>query len=362
MHNVAIKNAPTRSSSALPWVIKLALGGAVAAAAYYSTQQRRRMSFAGTTVLISGGSRGLGLELARVFADEGAHLVLLARDEDALRRTTEELRARGARVLPQVCDIRDPHQVRRSLATIFDEVHQIDVLVNNAGTIQVGPLENMDLGDFESAMNVHFWGPLYLMQEIIPRMKARHGGRIINIASIGGKVAVPHLLPYAASKFALVGLSEGMRAELVKDGIYVTTVCPGLMRTGSHLNASFKGQHKKEFALFALANASPMLSIASARAARQIVEACRYGKAEVTLSPQARLLRLVNGMFPSLTSEALACVGRLLPHPLPSGNDLKNGWESRSRLAPTLLTRFSDHAAQRNNEGRKLNGAGTPHP
>jgi short-subunit dehydrogenase len=360
MRTTAVPSALRRAPSSLPWVVKFALGGAVAAAAVYRTQQRRRMNFAGATVLISGGSRGLGLELARAFAEEGANLVLLARDEDALTRTTEELRALGARVLPQVCDIRDPHQVRRSLATIFDEVRDIDVLVNNAGTIQVGPLENMDLSDFESAMNVHFWGPLYLMQEIIPRMKARRNGRIVNIASIGGKVAVPHLLPYAASKFALVGLSEGLRAELIKDSIYVTTVCPGLMRTGSHLNASFKGQHKKEFALFALANASPALSMASARAASQIVEACRYGKAEITLTPQARLLRLVNGVLPSLVSETLGCVSRFLPHPLPTGNDLKNGWESRSRLAPSLLTRPSDRAAERNNEARRLNGARTP--
>ena len=89
-------------------------------------------------------------------------------------------------------------------------------------------------------------------------MKRRGGGRIINIASIGGKIAVPHLLPYVASKFALVGLSEGLRAELARDRIYVTTVSPGLMRTGSHLNALFKGQHKKEFALFSVANASPL--------------------------------------------------------------------------------------------------------
>lgn len=360
MKTTAVPRAPRRARSNLPWVVKLTLAGAVAATAVYRTQQRRRMNFNGATVLISGGSRGLGLELARAFAEEGANLVLLARDEDALMRTTEELRARGTRVLPQVCDIRDPHQVRRSLATIFDEVRDIDVLVNNAGTIQVGPLENMDLSDFESAMNVHFWGPLYLMQEIIPRMKARHNGRIVNIASIGGKVAVPHLLPYAASKFALVGLSEGLRAELMKERIYVTTVCPGLMRTGSHLNASFKGQHKKEFALFALANASPALSMASARAARQIVEACRYGKAEVILSAQARLLRLANAVVPSFVSEALGCVGRLLPRPLPSGNDLKQGWESRSRLAPSLLTRPSDRAAERNNEARRLNGARTP--
>src|ERR687891_1372920 len=105
------------------------------------------------------------------------------------------------------------------------------------------------------------------MHAVIPLMKRQSYGRIVNIASIGGKVAVPHLLPYVASKFALVGLSEGMRAELLKDGIYVTTVSPGLMRTGSHLNAFFKGQHKKEYALFSIANALPLFSTSSKRAA-----------------------------------------------------------------------------------------------
>jgi short-subunit dehydrogenase len=124
-------------------------------------------------------------------------------------------------------------------------------------------MENMALSDYEHAMAVHFWGPLQLINAITPHMKARGQGRIVNITSIGGKVAVPHLLPYAASKFALVGLSEGLRAELLKDGVYVTTVCPGLMRTGSHLQAFFKGQHKKEYALFAIANASPLLSTTS---------------------------------------------------------------------------------------------------
>src|SRR5690242_13487446 len=142
MRTTAVPSIPRPAPFRLPWVVKFALCGAVAAAAVYRTQQKRRMNFAGASVLISGGSRGLGLELARVFADEGANLVLLARDEDALTRTTEELRMRGTRVLAQVCDIRDPHQVRRSLATIFDQVGSIDVLVNNAGTIQVGPLEN----------------------------------------------------------------------------------------------------------------------------------------------------------------------------------------------------------------------------
>jgi hypothetical protein len=189
------------------------------------------------------------------------------------------------------------------------------------------------------------------MREITPHMKARGQGRIVNIASIGGKVAVPHLLPYAASKFALVGLSEGMRAELRKDGIYVTTVSPGLMRTGSHLNAYFKGQHRKEYALFALANASPLLSTSSEEAARKIIEACRYGQAELVITPQARLLRLANSLFPNVMAESLALVNRALPKtPGHNGDRPKLGSESRSPLAASVLTRLADKAAARNNE------------
>jgi len=103
--------------------------------------------------------------------------------------------------------------------------------------------------------------------------------------------------------------------------------------------------------LFAIANASPALSIASERAAREIIEACRYGKAEITITKQARLLRLINGVFPSLISETFGFVSRILPRPRdPTGNRLQEGWQSRSALAPSLLTRPADRAAVRNNE------------
>ena len=88
------------------------------------------------------------------------------------------------------------------------------MLVNNAGIIQVGPLEHMTIDDFEEAMATHFWGPLFTILAALPHMRGRGGRRIVNISSIGGKIAVPHLLPYTASKFALTGLSEGLRAEL----------------------------------------------------------------------------------------------------------------------------------------------------
>lgn len=325
--------------------------GVIVLAVRSAARRKRRMDFNGKTVLISGASRGLGLELARGFADEGANLVLLARDQNTLTESAKELRRYGVNVDIFSVDVTNQDQVRNTLSSLLAAGRNIDVLVNNAGTIQVGPVENMKIEDYQSAMGVHFWGPLYLMQELIPHMTARRQGRIVNIASIGGKVAVPHLLPYAASKFALVGLSEGMRAEMLKNGIYVTTVCPGLMRTGSHFNAYFKGQHKKEYALFAIANASPLLSTRSESAAQQIIEACRYGQAEIVITPQARLLRLANSLFPNFVSDTLGLVNLALPTAHPGdGNSPKLGSESRSPIAPSILTALADRAADRNNE------------
>ena len=92
------------------------------------------------------------------------------------------------------------------------------MLINNAGVIRVGPVEEMREEDFEQSLQTHFWGPLYTTLEVLPEMKARGRGRIVNIASFGGKVAVPHLLPYSVGKFALVGFSDGLRAEVANTG------------------------------------------------------------------------------------------------------------------------------------------------
>jgi len=343
------------SQYSLSQTSKFVLAGATFASAVYGLRQavrrRRRIDFADKTVVITGASRGLGLELAREFAREGANLVLLARDKNNLLRSASELQGLGANVTPLVCDVGDQREVQQAVAFILRQNPRIDILVNNAGIIQVGPLESMAIEDYEQTMRVHFWGPLYLMREIIPHMQSAGGGRIVNIASIAGKVAVPHLLPYVASKFALVGLSAGMRAELLKDNIYVTTVSPGLMRTGSHLNAFFQGQHKKEFALFAIANSSPLLSTAASLAARKILEACRHGDAEITLTPQAQALRLAHGLFPSLIADTFALASRLLPGPARDATNIsKEGWKSRSLLAPAILTRSADRAALDNNE------------
>jgi NAD(P)-dependent dehydrogenase (short-subunit alcohol dehydrogenase family) len=264
-----------------------------------------------------------------------------------------------ARISDQVigvrCDVSDLTAVAESLQAVVERFGRIDVLINNAGVIQVGPVEHMALADYESAMDVHFRGPLHTMLWAIPYFKRQGGGRIVNIASIGGKIPVPHLAPYVASKFALVGLSGSLRAELAKDGIVITTVSPGLMRTGSPINVTVKGQHEREFAWFVIADSLPGLSMASRRAARQILEACRRGRAEIILTLPARLAAALYGLAPDLFVKIASAVNVLLPGPVGgSGDEARLGRDSTSAWAPSALTTLTDAAAERNNELPKL--------
>jgi NAD(P)-dependent dehydrogenase (short-subunit alcohol dehydrogenase family) len=327
------------------------LAGGAAAGLAVAMWRRRAVSFDGASVVIIGGSRGLGLVAARQFASEGARLTLVARGADQLDRARIDLERRGAQVSTAVCDIRDRDQVARTIEEIARDRGGIDVLVNDAGVIQVGPLEHMTIEDFENALATHFWGPLYATLAAIPHLRQSRLARIVNISSIGGRIAVPHLLPYSASKFALTGLSSGLRVELAKEGILVTTVCPGLMRTGSTYNAWFKGDHRREFAWFHLAGAMPGMSMGAARAARRIVEACRSGRADLVLTLPAKAAVLLNAACPEMTAMLLALANRALPGPaLHSGNEARSGWQSVSRVAPSFVTRLADRASVENNE------------
>ncbi len=337
-------------------LLLLALSGVGVALARRALSHAQPSDFRGRSVLITGGSRGLGLVLARELADQGALLTIVARDADELERAREQLALRTNSVLAFTCDVRDQGEAERAIERVVAEYRGIDVLINNAGVIQAGPVEHMQIADFEDAMATHMWGPLFLMRAAAEHMRAQGQGRVVNIASIGGKVAVPHLLPYSTSKFALVGLSDGMRAELAKDNITVTTVCPGLMRTGSHFNALFKGQHSKEFSWFSVIDALPISSIDAQRAAHQILEACRRGDAQLVITPQAKLLALASALLPELTASGLRLMNRLLPGPADSGEGdfSRTGRESQSPVAPSLLTRLADRAAVLNNG---LNGS-----
>src|SRR5207248_3371975 len=302
-------------------------------------------------VLIPGGSRGLGLVLARHICARGGNVAIIARDPDELVRAKTDLVPRGGKVLTVECDLLDAGQTQLAVRKIIDRFGKIDVLINNAGIIEVGPLEHMMPEDFDRAMRLHFWAPFELISQIVPEMRIWGGGRIVNISSIGGKIAVPHMAPYSASKFALTGLSDALRAELARDNIYVTTVAPGMMRTGSHVNAKFKGKHDSEFAWFAVSAAAPLISMNAERAARKILAACRRGQPSLTLTYAARTAILGNALFPNLTGYAMKIVNRFLPKAAGKdvGDESRTGSETR-RLFPAWMTRFADRATLRNNE------------
>jgi NAD(P)-dependent dehydrogenase (short-subunit alcohol dehydrogenase family) len=327
-----------------------AAGAGALVAARAAMRKWSEYDLRGKSVLITGGSRGLGLVLAREFAREGARVAICARDVEELNRARIDLAERGAQALAVPCDVRERAQVNELVNVVRDHFGQIDVLVNNAGVIQVGPLEVMTVEDYEEAMLTHFWGPLYATLAVLPEMRGRRDGRIVNISSIGGKISVPHLLPYSASKFALVGLSEGLRAELKKDGVSVTTVCPGLMRTGSPRNALFKGRHRAEYAWFSISDALPVSAMKAERAARQIIAACKRGDAEVVLSIQAELAVRFHALFPGLTSDLLGLINYLLPSAGGIGRRSAKGKDSQSGWSPSLLTVLNETAAEQNNE------------
>src|SRR5437867_8277492 len=311
-----------------------------------------RFSLRDKVVLITGGSRGLGLVLARQICADGGKVALIARDADELSRAKADLVRRGGEVLTVQCDLLDAAQIPSAARQVIDRLGKIDILINNAGIIEVGPLAHMTREDFERAMQLHFWAPFELVSQIVPEMRTWGGGRIVNISSIGGKVAVPHMAPYSVSKFALTGFSDALRTELARDNIHVTTVAPGMMRTGSHVNARFKGKHDMEFAWFAASAGAPLISMNADRAARKILAACRRGQPSLTLTFAARGAILGNALFPNLTGHIMKLASRCLP-----GTDKKEGDQSRSgaqlhRLTPKWLTHLADTATARNNENK----------
>jgi NAD(P)-dependent dehydrogenase (short-subunit alcohol dehydrogenase family) len=276
----------------------------------------------GQVVLITGGSTGLGLALAHRFGKAGLKLVLAARNADDLATARGELLSAGSvtnedDILLVDCDVSDKQQAAGLIAAAMNGFGQIDILINNAGVIEVGPAVNQPIEAYESAMAIDFFGALYATYAALPFFLRKGSGTIVNISSIGGKVAVPHLLPYVAAKFALTGFSEGLHAELRNRGILVTTVCPGLMRTGGETHAHFRGQVDKEKAWFQTSARTPLLSAGVKYAADRIFDAVKLRRSEITITPQAWLAARFAGCAPETTQALCSLINNhLLPDPV----------------------------------------------
>ena len=324
------------------------------------TARRAQDDLHGEVAVVTGASRGLGLLLARELAGQGCPLVICARDAAELERAADELRAAGAEVTTVACDVTDEATPQLLIDTAVQRYGRLDILVSNAGVIQVGPVQATQIGHYEMAMNTMALAPARLALTALPVMRRQGHGRIVTIGSIGGKISVPHLLPYSTAKFAAVGFSEGLRAELGRGPVTVTTVVPGLMRTGSHLQARFTGQPAKEFTWFSLGASLPLVSMDAERAARQIIAAVRQRRAEIILTPAGQLVSRAAGIVPGLTSEILHLVQRLAL-PAPSGEpgspvaDEAEGHDLRPAMGKKTfdrLTTLGQAAASRFNERR----------
>lgn len=328
------------------FVLQMLAGVAAAGASYVFNSQKQRLLGEGRrpdgrVVLITGGSRGLGLALAERYARAGNRLVLAARNfEDLVEARNTLLKRKAARSADDLllipADLTDPAQAANLVEHAISHFGRIDVLINNAGIIQVGPFENQSRESFESAMATNFYSALYTIQAALPHMLYRDRRRpaaIVNIGSLGGKIAMPHVLPYVASKFALVGFSEGLHAELRHKGVRVTTVCPGLMRTGGHNHASFVGDRRKEERWFDLVATTPVVAASVKCAARRIYNAVAEGRAEITITPQAWLAARMMGVAPETTQRIAALANEfVLPAPVASGVET-HGREAGRRSA-----------------------------
>jgi NAD(P)-dependent dehydrogenase (short-subunit alcohol dehydrogenase family) len=296
----------------------------------------------GKVALVTGGSRGLGFALCRELRDRGARVATCARGEEQLE---EAARLLGDDVVAIPCDVADRAQVEALVRDVEAQLGPVDVLVNNAGVISVGPLETQTHADFEEMLAIQLRGTINTTLAVLPGMRERRAGRIANVTSIGGKVSVPWLLPYCTAKFGAVGFSEGLHAELAGTGVRVTTVVPGLMRTGSFLAAYFKGDRAGlEYSLFAPLSSSPATTVGGARAARRIVDAIRHGDAEVTLSLHAKLAARANGLAPGVVANVLSVVARALPEV--HGTGRRRGSDISSPVDESLLTALGRRAAR----------------
>lgn len=269
-------------------------------------------SFSRRSVLITGGSRGLGFALARRLVEQGAFVALLARDEDELNRA-KKLLGNDSQVLLLACDVTRPQALEQAFMQAENQFGRVDILINNAGTISVGPFESMERADFDAQLELHLHGVIQASRLALPYFRKLGQGAIVNICSIGGMVPVPHMTPYCASKFALSGLSEAMAAELAPYNIKVTTVYPGMMRTGSPIQAVFKGNHEKEYGWFATGDVLPGLSVSADEAARRILEGVKHGDSHVSYPAITRIGIMGHAVFPEIFAFVARQAARIMP-------------------------------------------------
>lgn len=309
-------------------------------------RNKQQWDLAGKVVVIAGATRGLGLELSRQLTRAGAHLAICGRDELRLAAARAELQSQGADFLAERCDVTDAADVATFVSHVLARHGAIDAVINCAGVLAVGPATALTEGDYREAMDVMYLGPVRMNAAVLPIMLRQGRGRIVNIASLGGEVGMPRMGAYCGAKAALEMYSRGLAAELAGEGIVVTTVVPGFMRTGAHINGRFMGDHEGEYAWFSLSSSLPAVSIPADAAARRIIRAMQRGEREVLVGPLARTSVFFMRNAHWLTDAALRVVHRVLPGTHDRNAEAYFGFQSTTALSESLLTKLGRDAAK----------------
>ncbi|NMO14548.1 SDR family oxidoreductase [Pyxidicoccus fallax] len=302
-----------RATSKAAGALGLLAGAGLALSA--ATRRARRIDLRGRVVLITGGARGLGFAIARAFLQRGSRLAICGRDGDKVAQAVEALRREGGDVFGAACDTSNPEQVRGFVDQVLARFGTIDVLVNNAGQCFVGPAAQLEAETVEKALRGIFWLQFHPTMAVLPHMRTRRFGRIVNITSISGKLPVAHQAAYTLGKYAVTGWSETLAIELARDGVHVSTLTPPPLRNGAPMHVHFNGAREGEFIWFTRILTSRLATTTADRVARVVVDAAEHGDRERTITPLSWLGARVQGLAPNLMTWFMTQVERFQPPP-----------------------------------------------
>ncbi|MGO9126294.1 MAG: SDR family NAD(P)-dependent oxidoreductase [Terriglobales bacterium] len=250
------------------------------------------MTLSGKVAVITGSSMGIGEAIAKLFADEGASVIVLSRDAARAESARQRI-GHADHTLALACDVRNREEIDRVLDVALRHFQRVDIWVNNAGHGLLDSVARVDPAAYRQTFETNFFGTLQAMQAVIPVMKQQGGGTIINISSVAGHVPLPFHAIYSATKFAVNALGKAARVELQKSDIHVLTVCPGYVQTGFGANALRGGEQKQ-------VRPGSVRGISADRVARAVLRGYAAKKREVvvpwTMHPVIKLYQLFPGL------------------------------------------------------------------
>ena len=245
------------------------------------------MNFKNKVILITGASSGIGKQSALEFARLGANIILVARRKEKLDEIANQLKSFNVSVLVCKCDVSDKEQVKEMSKTVLEKFGSVDVLVNNAGFAIYGSVNDLSIDEIESQMETNYFGMIYCIKNFLPSMLEKKSGHIVNVASVAASFGLPGIASYCASKFAMLGFSEGLKHELSGTGVGITVVSPIMVRTDFFDHPSFEKMPKY----------SPT-SLSSKTVAKAILKAANSPRLEIIVPSVVRSAVWLKHTFP----------------------------------------------------------------